>query len=184
MKRITFWPQAFLGLTFNFGALLGSSAVLGFIHPFVAIPLYLSGVAWTIVYDSIYALQDKSDDIKVGVKSTARLFSDSLFYNLNYDVFNLKRAWNHLTPSTRFKVCVSAFACISIGCLTLAGFMNQHGPIFYGVSVFGAAVHYIWQISTLLPFDVRDANRKFRANTYWGLVVTIGICLDWIYKSL
>lgn len=59
MKRITFWPQAFLGLTFNWGALLGWSAVRGSLDPVVVLPLYVSGVFWTLVYDTIYAHQVK-----------------------------------------------------------------------------------------------------------------------------
>ncbi|KAH0987963.1 hypothetical protein GBA52_015140 [Prunus armeniaca] len=77
MKRLTFWPQAFLGLTFNWGALLGWAAVKGSIDPAIVLPLYLSGVCWTLVYDTIYAHQDKEDDLKVGVKSTALRFGDS-----------------------------------------------------------------------------------------------------------
>ncbi|KAL4592999.1 hypothetical protein LXL04_006010 [Taraxacum kok-saghyz] len=77
MKRITFWPQAYLGLTFNWGALLGWSAIRGSLDPRVVLPLYLSGVCWTLVYDTIYAHQDKEDDKIVGVKSTALRFEDA-----------------------------------------------------------------------------------------------------------
>lgn len=73
MKRITFWPQAFLGLTFNWGALLGWSALTGDIQ-LPAVLLYVSCVLWTIAYDTIYAYQDIEDDAKIGIKSTARLF--------------------------------------------------------------------------------------------------------------
>lgn len=70
MKRITWWPQAFLGLTFNFGALMGWVAVTGTIE-LPAILLYISGLFWTLGYDTIYAFQDIEDDLKIGVKSTA-----------------------------------------------------------------------------------------------------------------
>uniref|UniRef100_A0A3P9C7K1 4-hydroxybenzoate polyprenyltransferase, mitochondrial n=1 Tax=Maylandia zebra TaxID=106582 RepID=A0A3P9C7K1_9CICH len=69
MKRFTYWPQFVLGLTFNWGALLGWSAIKGSCDWSVCLPLYFSGVMWTLVYDTIYAHQE--DDIKVGVKSTA-----------------------------------------------------------------------------------------------------------------
>jgi 4-hydroxybenzoate polyprenyltransferase len=85
MKRITWWPQAWLGLTFNWGALLGYAAALplptlfspgapGQVPVYVAPPLllYASGVAWTLGYDTIYAVQDLEDDALVGVKSSAR----------------------------------------------------------------------------------------------------------------
>ncbi|TQD84536.1 hypothetical protein C1H46_029924 [Malus baccata] len=77
MKRLTYWPQAYLGLMINWGALLGWAAVKGSIDPVIVLPLYFSAVCWTLVYDTIYAHQDKEDDLKVGVKSTALKFGDS-----------------------------------------------------------------------------------------------------------
>ncbi|XP_041086548.1 4-hydroxybenzoate polyprenyltransferase, mitochondrial-like isoform X2 [Polyodon spathula] len=76
MKRITYWPQLVLGLTFNWGALLGWSAIKGSCDWSVCLPLYFSGVMWTLVYDTIYAHQDKADDVLVGVKSTALRFQE------------------------------------------------------------------------------------------------------------
>src|SRR5690606_32175990 len=73
MKRITWWPQLFLGLTFNFGALLGTAAAYGEL-PANAGWMYAAGIFWTLGYDTIYAHQDKDDDALVGIKSTARLF--------------------------------------------------------------------------------------------------------------
>jgi 4-hydroxybenzoate polyprenyltransferase len=72
-KRFTWWPQAFLGLAFNWGALLAWAAVTGRIDA-PAIALYAAGIMWTLFYDTIYAHQDKEDDALIGVKSTARLF--------------------------------------------------------------------------------------------------------------
>lgn len=72
MKRVTWWPQAFLGLTINWGALLGWAAVDGSLHLPATLPLYVSGACWTLAYDTIYAHQDKRDDEEVGIKSTAR----------------------------------------------------------------------------------------------------------------
>jgi 4-hydroxybenzoate polyprenyltransferase len=72
-KRFTWWPQVFLGLAFNWGALLAYAAVSGRLSG-AAVALYLSGLAWTLFYDTIYAHQDKDDDALIGVKSTARLF--------------------------------------------------------------------------------------------------------------
>lgn len=73
MKRITWWPQVFLGLTFNFSALMGWSALTGDLPP-QAFWLYGAGISWTLAYDTIYAHQDKEDDALIGIKSTARLF--------------------------------------------------------------------------------------------------------------
>jgi len=75
-KRFTWWPQAFLGLAFNWGAVLGWAAVRGSLE-WPAIALYLSGIFWTLFYDTIYAHQDKEDDALIGVKSTARLFGEN-----------------------------------------------------------------------------------------------------------
>jgi 4-hydroxybenzoate polyprenyltransferase len=72
-KRFTWWPQIFLGLAFNWGALLAWTAVTGTLT-WPAVLLYLSGIAWTLFYDTIYAHQDTEDDALIGVKSTARLF--------------------------------------------------------------------------------------------------------------
>ncbi|MEZ6002116.1 4-hydroxybenzoate octaprenyltransferase [Hyphomonas sp.] len=72
MKRVTWWPQAWLGATFNWGALVGV-AVAGTVG-FPAILLYVGLACWTVAYDTIYALQDREDDALIGVKSTARLF--------------------------------------------------------------------------------------------------------------
>lgn len=71
MKRVTWWPQAFLGLTINWGAVMGWCAVEGEVDWAVAGPLYAGAACWTLVYDTIYAHQDKRDDAAVGIKSTA-----------------------------------------------------------------------------------------------------------------
>ena len=75
-KRFTWWPQVFLGLAFNWGALLGWAAHTGSIGA-APVVLYLAGIAWTLFYDTIYAYQDAEDDALIGVKSTARLFGDN-----------------------------------------------------------------------------------------------------------
>jgi 4-hydroxybenzoate polyprenyltransferase len=74
-KRFTWWPQVFLGLAFNWGALLAWAAHAGEVPP-AALALYAAGIAWTLYYDTIYAHQDREDDALIGVKSTARLFGD------------------------------------------------------------------------------------------------------------
>ncbi len=77
MKRIIWWPQAFLGITFNFGALMGFSAVTQTLS-IQAFTIYAAGIFWTLGYDTIYALQDKEDDALVGIKSTARFFGQNV----------------------------------------------------------------------------------------------------------
>jgi 4-hydroxybenzoate polyprenyltransferase len=75
-KRFTWWPQVFLGLAFNWGALLAWAAHAGTVPP-SAVALYAAGIAWTLYYDTIYAHQDREDDALIGVKSTARLFGEA-----------------------------------------------------------------------------------------------------------
>jgi 4-hydroxybenzoate polyprenyltransferase len=77
MKRITWWPQAWLGLTFNWGALLGYAAVTGVVAPSCVL-LYAGGLFWTLGYDTIYAIQDLEDDALAGVKSSARRLGDGV----------------------------------------------------------------------------------------------------------
>ena len=77
-KRFTYWPQAFLGLCMNYGVLVGYSASAGSLAPLLPVSLlFLSGISWTLMYDTIYAYQDRKDDLKIGVKSTAILFGNS-----------------------------------------------------------------------------------------------------------
>lgn len=75
-KRFTWWPQVFLGLAFNWGALLAWTAHTGSLG-WPAVVLYIAGIVWTLFYDTIYAHQDTEDDALIGVKSTARLFGDA-----------------------------------------------------------------------------------------------------------
>jgi 4-hydroxybenzoate polyprenyltransferase len=75
MKRITYWPQLFLGLNFNWGALIGWAAVMGSLS-WPPVLLYLGGICWTLGYDTIYAHQDKEDDARIGVKSSALALGD------------------------------------------------------------------------------------------------------------
>lgn len=82
-KRFTWWPQVFLGLAFNWGALLAWTAHAGALH-WPAVILYLAGISWTLFYDTIYAHQDTEDDALIGIKSTARLFGTDTSKWLKY----------------------------------------------------------------------------------------------------
>lgn len=152
MKRFTFWPQAYLGLTFNWGALLGWAAVKGGLDPVVVVPLYISGVFWTLVYDTIYAHQDKEDDLKVGVKSTALRFGDST------------KEW------------ISGFGTACISSLALCGFNSDIGWPYYACLV-AASGHLVWQIWTVDLSSRIDCNKKFVSNKWFGAIVFSGILL-------
>ncbi|XP_059640564.1 4-hydroxybenzoate polyprenyltransferase, mitochondrial [Cornus florida] len=152
MKRVTFWPQAYLGLTFNWGALLGWAAVKGSLDPVVVLPLYLSGVFWTLVYDTIYAHQDKEDDLKVGVKSTALRFGDST------------KEW------------VTGFGIACISSLALSGFNADIGWPYY-TFLAAASGQLAWQIWTVDLSCRADCNRKFVSNKWFGAIIFSGILL-------
>ncbi|KAI9017062.1 UbiA prenyltransferase family-domain-containing protein [Gaertneriomyces semiglobifer] len=163
MKRITHWPQFVLGLAFNSGTILGCTALLGHADWNVLVPLYAAGVSWTLVYDTIYALQDKKDDLKAGIRSTALLFSSN---------------------GTRSpKPALGFFATTTVSLLALAGYMNAAGPLFYLISVVGSMAHFGWQLKTLNVDCPRSANKKFRSNALLGAIVTAGVFADVVWRA-
>ncbi len=149
MKRITWWPQAWLGLTFNWGALLGWAAVRGDIAV-AALILYAAGFFWTLGYDTIYAHQDKEDDALVGVKSTARLFGDQ------------SRPW------------IGGFFAICLLFLALAGWQVALSWPFY-VGLILAAAHLLWQTRTVAFDDPKNCLARFKSNRDFGLIVLAAI---------
>ncbi|XP_074084602.1 4-hydroxybenzoate polyprenyltransferase, mitochondrial [Macrotis lagotis] len=158
MKRITYWPQLALGLTFNWGALLGWSAIKGSCDVSVCLPLYLSGVMWTLIYDTIYAHQDKRDDALIGLKSTALRFKEDTKW------------W------------LSGFSTIMLGGLTLAGLnCDQTTPYYAAVASIGA--HLARQIYTLDIHKPEDCWDKFTSNRTIGIMLFIGIVLGNLWKE-
>ena len=145
MKRITWWPQFFLGLAFNWGAVLGYAAVAGRLD-WATLTMYAAGIVWTLGYDTIYALQDKEDDALIGVKSTARLFGAHA------------RWW------------VAGFYLLTLAGLAITGrIAGLHWPFWAGLGV--AGLHFVWQVATLKPDDSTDCLTKFRGNRDAGLIV-------------
>ncbi|XP_046747808.1 4-hydroxybenzoate polyprenyltransferase, mitochondrial isoform X2 [Diprion similis] len=158
MKRITHWPQLILGMTFNWGALLGWSAVQGSCDWSVCLPLYVAGVCWTILYDTIYAHQDKVDDILLGIKSTALKFGDNT------------------------KVWLSCFGTSMISSLLTSGIMvDQTWPYYVAVGVIGS--HLANQIYTLNIDNPTDCANKFVSNHRVGLILFTGIVLGNLLRS-
>jgi 4-hydroxybenzoate polyprenyltransferase len=134
MKRITWWPQAFLGLTFNFGVLMGWSAIEGSLGA-APIIMYVAAFFWTLGYDTIYAHQDKEDDVMVGIKSTALLFGQrsKLFVGMFYGA-----AWLLL-----FSAAVWAQASIlSIGLLILPGIHMALQLLLWTVDSPASSLHW------------------------------------------
>ena len=155
MKRYTYWPQVFLGLAFNWGAVLGWAAVRGAVE-WPAIALYLGGIFWTLAYDTIYAHQDREDDLLVGVKSTALRLGEG-------------------TPRW-----LAGFFALSIGFIALAGWLAGAGVIYYA-GVAAAALHAAWQLSRLDIDDPAVCLKLFRANREYGLIIFAAAALDAIF---
>ena len=147
MKRVTWWPQAFLGLTFNFGALMGWSAVTGSLG-WPALALYTGGIFWTLGYDTIYAHQDKEDDLLAGIKSSALFLGErsyfwvSVFYALSWILFLLAHA------------------------LTAGGYMQSIYalPAF----IFMIILLYRWH-----PEDQASSLSTFKAGRNYGLLILL-----------
>lgn len=151
-KRFTWWPQVFLGLAFNWGALLLWVAKTDGIGV-APVLLYLAGIAWTLHYDTIYAHQDREDDALVGVRSTARLFGED----------------------TRRMLWLFAGAAVALGALALLA-AGGGWPGLIGVAAFGA--HMAWQIGEL---DIDDGDlclTLFKANRTAGLLLLAGLLAD------
>ena len=145
MKRITWWPQAWLGLTFNWGALLGFAAVQGRLT-MPAVVLYFQGVFWTLGYDTIYAIQDLEDDALAGVKSSARRLGGSV-----------RRG-------------VAAFYAVAVGLAVLAAATAGLGVLAYaGVGFY--ALHLGWQARQVRADDPQGALRLFKSNRDAGLIL-------------
>ncbi len=153
-KRFTWWPQVFLGLAFNWGALLLWAAHSGGLG-WPPLLLYLSGIAWTLFYDTIYAHQDTEDDALIGVKSTARLFG---------------------TDSPRWLARFLAAAVAFMALAVLAALLPGGNPVQLALALAGVAgfgLHLVWQ---LLRLDTRDPARcliLFRSNRDAGLIAAL-----------
>src|SRR6056297_1531626 len=149
-KRFTWWPQVFLGLAFNWGALLAWTAHTGSLG-WPAALLYLSGIAWTLFYDTIYAHQDKEDDALIGVKSTARLFGDHTNQWLR----------GFLAASIVLMAAAIIVALIDQSPLALA--------VGFGAA-WGFGWHLAWQLTRLDIDEAETCLRLFRSNRDAGLI--------------
>jgi len=155
MKRITWWPQAWLGLTFNWGIPVAGAAALGSpFHPVVLL-LYASAVFWTLGYDTIYACQDKEDDALVGVKSSARAMGAGV------------------------KPGVAAFYIASALLAAAAGVVGG-ANLFFALGFAVYAAHLLWQSGGFDPEDGGDCLRRFKSNRTTGLLLTAAFLLGGI----
>ncbi len=151
MKRVTWWPQLFLGFTFNWGLLMGGVAVTGHIQ-FPILLAYIAGIFWTLAYDTIYAHQDARDDAAVGIKSTALLFGEH---------------------SPRWVV---LFYALTILFLALAGWAAHLGFAYeWGLLV--AALYAAVQLVLWRMNDPENCLHRFKSNRDFGLIVLVAIIL-------
>ncbi|MDG1691368.1 MAG: 4-hydroxybenzoate octaprenyltransferase [Alphaproteobacteria bacterium] len=151
MKRFTYWPQFFLGLTFNWGALMGYTAINASLSP-AALLLYAAGVFWTLGYDTIYAHQDREDDALIGVKSSA------------------------LKLGRHTKLALVGFYGATLACLAGVGMLGGMSVLFWpalGV----VAYHLAWQIYRLNIDDPENCLYLFRLNRDTGLIIGASILL-------
>ena len=148
-KRFTYWPQFILGLTFNWGALMGWVSITGEID-IPSVLLYLAGIFWTLGYDTIYAHQDKEDDALVGVRSTALLFGQRTPY------------W------------VAVFYSATLVMFASAGLRAEMNNLYYvGVGI--ATMQFGWQVLKLNIADPQDCLAKFKSNKWLGLLIAASL---------
>ena len=157
VKRFSYWPQAVLGLAFNWGALMGFTAVLGRLE-WAAVVLYAGAIAWTIGYDTIYAHQDREDDALLGLKSTALKFGRAT------------KAW-----------LVVFYGLAWLG-ITIAGLLAGAEIVFL-LGMAAAGAHLFWQVATLNIDDPENCLRRFRSNRDFGLIVFGAIVFDLVLAS-
>lgn len=158
-KRFTWWPQLFLGLAFNWGALLAWAAHTDKIGV-AGIVLYASGITWTLFYDTIYAHQDAEDDALIGVKSTARLFGDN------------SRVW------------LRGFMVATVGLMGVAVIIATYDRSILSLLLalggpWALGWHLTWQMT---KFDADDNNgllRLFRSNRDAGLIPLLFFAAAW-----
>jgi len=153
MKRITYWPQAWLGLTFNWGILVGWAAMRDTLDMAV-LPLYVGAFFWTLGYDTIYAHQDKEDDALVGVKSSA------------------------LALGKRSRPFIAVMYVLTMACLVWTS-VQVVVPGWPALALLGVAgLQLLWQVATLDINDAANCLKRFRSNRDFGLLVLGSLLLQ------
>ena len=155
MKRITYWPQIVLGLAFSWGALMGWPAMLGRLD-WPALLLYAGSISWVIGYDTIYAHQDREDDLLIGIKSTALLFGRNT------------------------RPMLAGFYAGAVALIGAAGLMAGGGLIFL-LGLIGFAAHLIWQVLRLDIDDARHCLMLFKSNRDAGLILFAAMLLEAVF---
>lgn len=155
MKRITWWPQLFLGLAFSYGALAGWSSQTGGLF-WAPVLLYVGTILWVIGYDTIYALQDVEDDALVGVKSTARLFGANVRPAVAVLYAGAFLLWNVAVVSAGGGMVFAIFSLVPAGLMA-------------------------WQLYTLDAEVPGNPLLRFKNNHYVGIALTLALLADWVW---
>lgn len=153
MKRYTYYPQVVLGAAFSWGMPMAFTAETGSV-PAAAWLLYIANVLWTVAYDTYYAMTDRDDDLKIGVKSTAILFGDA------------------------DRVIILSLQGLALGCLLLAGEQFELGGWFY-LGLLAAATCFVWEFWYTRDRDPQRCFKAFLHNHWAGLAIFIGIVLNY-----
>ena len=152
MKRFTYWPQLFLGITFNYGLVLGWTAIQSEINA-VAIIFYLGAIFWTLGFDTIYGFQDLKDDEIIGIKSTSIKFKKKpkLFLIICYLIFIIS--------------------------LILVGFFMKLNTLFYFFILFPITHLFFYQIYIFNYKDPKNCLKVFKSNNFFGVIVLFNILI-------
>lgn len=153
MKRYTYMPQVFLGAAFGWSVPMAFTAQIGIFPPYSAWLLFIAAVIWTVAYDTIYAMIDRDDDIKIGVKSTAILFGE------------LDR------------VMIALLHALVIGILALIAQREQLGDIYFA-GLAGAAISALYQQFLIRNRDPKGCLKAFTHNNWFGMSIFLGIAGD------
>ena len=159
-KRVTSWPQLILGLAFAWGGLVGWAGLTGSLAA-PAFAIYGAAIAWTIGYDTIYAIQDMRDDEAAGIRSTARLFG----------------------PRLRLAVGLFYAAAVLLAEIGIAA-AGGAGSLWAQAGVAGFALHLCWQVAGIDLADPAGALRLFRSNRDAGLILFVGLALAATFNAV
>ncbi|XP_062513585.1 4-hydroxybenzoate polyprenyltransferase, mitochondrial-like [Corticium candelabrum] len=157
MKRITNWPQLCLGIVFNWGAMLGYSAVRGYCDWSVVFPLYFGCICWTMIYDTVYGHQDKEDDALLGLKSTSLLFG------------------------SKTKPILSAFLFTMLSSLIVSGIQSQQTWPYYAATLISASL-LSKQIYSVNLDNRQECGQMFRDSWGLGLLMFTGLIISTLLK--
>ena len=155
MKRITYWPQIVLGLAFSYGALMGWPAAFGRLD-WPAIVLYAGSISWVIGYDTIYAHQDREDDLLIGIKSTALLFGENT------------------------RPMLAGFYSGAVVLIGIAG-LTAGGGLIFVLGLIAFAAHLAWQVVRLDINDSAHCLKLFKSNRDAGLILFGAMLLEAVF---